>query len=151
VPFGQYALKISMEPDLAVAADRNPWLNSPGAAAKAFPGAGPDQFRPDVQGYGGSSDQARNGNALTHQSDGQNVLFLDGHVAFEKRPYCALENDNIYTITDKPPQGSPFGMQPASTSQPQARKDSLLIHDDPVRTRVLRGRTGDWPPESGTR
>jgi hypothetical protein len=125
-----YALTTSSEPGFAVAADRNPWINSPGADAKLFPGTGPDLFRPDIQGYNGSSDNARNGNAVTHQSEGQNVLFLDSHVSFEKRPYCSIEDDNIYTITDRGQQGSAFGSPALSATEPQARKDSILIHDD---------------------
>jgi prepilin-type N-terminal cleavage/methylation domain-containing protein/prepilin-type processing-associated H-X9-DG protein len=147
VPFGLYALTTSSEPGFAVAADRNPWIKSPGADAKAFPGAGPDHFQPDIQSYGGTTDLARNGNAITHQNEGQNVLFLDGHVAFEKRPYCSIEDDNIYTLTDKAPQGSAFGKAPLCTDQPQARKDSVLIHDGaapPPKGRCFAGGTPVW-------
>jgi hypothetical protein len=38
MPFGFYALTTSSEPGVAVAADRNPWMNSPAAFAKHFPG-----------------------------------------------------------------------------------------------------------------
>jgi len=38
MPFGLYALTTSSEPGMAVAADRNPWMDSPAAAAKQFPG-----------------------------------------------------------------------------------------------------------------
>ena len=37
------------------------------------------------------------GNAITHQGDGQNVLYLDSHVDFAKRAFCGLEEDNIFT------------------------------------------------------
>jgi prepilin-type N-terminal cleavage/methylation domain-containing protein len=132
VPFGLYALTTSSEPGFAVAADRNPWISSPSGTGKVWPGTGTDLFKPDIQNYGGSNDQARNGNAVTHQNDGQSVLFLDSHVQFEKRPYCSIEEDNIYTQSDKgPQQGSAYGAgQALSTLQPSARKDSLLIHDD---------------------
>jgi prepilin-type N-terminal cleavage/methylation domain-containing protein len=130
-PFSVYALTTSSEPGFAVAADRNPWINSPGSPAKVWPGAGTEKFTPDVQGYGGSNDLARNGNAVTHQNEGQNVLFLDSHVAFEKRPYCSVEDDNIYTVSDKAQQGSAYGAgQTTMASVPVARKDSLLLHDD---------------------
>jgi prepilin-type N-terminal cleavage/methylation domain-containing protein len=130
-PFSMYALTTSSEPGFAVAADRNPWIGSPGAAAKPFPGAGTEHFAPDMPGYGGTTDTARNGNAITHQNEGQNVLFLDSHVSFEKRPYCSIEDDNIYTVTDKQPAGSAMGTAPTMASAPLARKDSLLLHDDP--------------------
>jgi hypothetical protein len=148
VPFGLYALTTSGEPGFAVAADRNPWINSPGADAKVFPGTGTELFRPDIQGYGGSNDQARNGNAITHQNDGQNVLFLDSHVAFEKRPYCSVGDDNIYTLGDKSSQGSAFGTAPVCTSQPQARRDAVLIHDDYKTPRAVWFGTGNRSPGS---
>jgi prepilin-type N-terminal cleavage/methylation domain-containing protein len=144
-PFSLYALTTSSEPGFAVAADRNPWLNSPGATAKPFPGTGTDRFQPDIQGYGGTNDLARNGNAITHQNEGQNVLFLDSHVAFEKRPYCSIEDDNIYTVTDKAPAGSAMGTVPTMASVPLARKDSLLLHDDSS------GATGTTTPAGRSR
>jgi prepilin-type N-terminal cleavage/methylation domain-containing protein/prepilin-type processing-associated H-X9-DG protein len=141
MPFGLYALKASGEPGLAVAADRNPWLKSPGAEAKAFPGAGTGRFQPDVQGYGGSSERARNGNAVLHQNEGQNVLFLDGHVRFEKRPHCAIEDDNVYTISDRPVTGSAMGTPPpASQFSPANKNDSVLVHD-PGHNDVIRPST----------
>lgn len=36
-------------------------------------------------------------NSTHHNTDGQNVLFGDGHVQFKKTPYCGLAVDNIYT------------------------------------------------------
>jgi hypothetical protein len=129
-PFGPYALSTASDPNSPMAADRNPWINSPGADARPFPGSGTDLFRPDIQGYGGSAAQARNGNAITHRSDGQNVLFLDGRVTFETRPYCGIGQDNIYTMSDRSSEGSVFGMPPVSSSQPMSRKDALLLHDD---------------------
>jgi hypothetical protein len=138
VPFGLYGLTTARDPNLPVAADRNPWLNSPGAAAKSYPGTGTDRFQPDIAGYGGSSALARNGNAITHQSDGQNVLFLDGRVTFETRPYCGVTGqggfsrwpDNVYTLSDMWGGGSPFGTVARCGSLPPWSSDSLLLHDD---------------------
>ena len=69
----------------------------------------------------------RAGNSLSHQEDGQNVLFLDTHVAFEKRPDCGINDDNIYTFWD----GGDIrrGGMPTVGSEPQDRQDSLLVHD----------------------
>jgi len=39
VPFGLYALTTSSEPGMAVAADRNPWMQSPAGPGKDFPGS----------------------------------------------------------------------------------------------------------------
>jgi hypothetical protein len=137
VPFGQYGLTTARDSNLAVAADRNPWIPSPGANAKPFPGVGPDRFMPDVEPWGGSSATARNGNTFTHQNDGQNVLFLDGRVVFEKGPCCGVRQDNIYTVGD-PSGGSPMGTPPVLTSQPLHQDDALLLHDGPADT-------GPWP------
>ena len=128
VPFGVYALTTSNEPGFAVAADRNPWLKSPAADVQDF-----TQFKPDVTWGGalGTSDQAKKGNAISHQNDGQNVLFLDGHVEFAKRAYCSVEDDNIYTVSRDTTKGDIYGNVPlySPTLAPASRKDSLLVHD----------------------
>jgi len=127
VPFGLYALTTSNEPGFAVAADRNPWIVSPAGAAGVF-----TAFVPDAGATGGqgTSDQAKKGNAISHQSDGQNVLFLDGHVEFAKRAYCSIEDDNIYTVSRNATTGDALGTQPAPPGcVPANRKDSLLVHD----------------------
>ena len=132
VPFGLYALTTSSEPGFAVAADRNPWIASPAGAAPTNFG----QFIPDLPSAGfttGTAETARLGNAIAHQGDGQNVLFLDSHVEFAKRAFCSIEDDNIYTQSARGPErGDPRGNKPDSTMQPLARKDSLLLHDDPA-------------------
>jgi len=124
VPFGLYALTTSSEPGFAVAADRNPFIKSPAADAAPI-----GNFKPDLDAYKGTTEQAKAGNAIAHQMDGQNVLFLDSHVDFEKRAYCSIEDDNIYLISSVADRGSPIGTVPAVNSQPMNRKDSVLVHD----------------------
>jgi prepilin-type N-terminal cleavage/methylation domain-containing protein len=124
-PFGLYALTVSSEPGFAVAADRNPWIKSPAGDPPAI-----GDFVPDLTAYGGSSEQAQVGNAIQHQNDGQNVLFLDSHVSFEKRAYCSVEDDNIYTVSANANAADPLGTMPqASNAEPFSRKDAVLIHD----------------------
>ena len=87
---------------------------------------------PDLTGSGGNSDKARRGNAIGHQLDGQNVLFLDAHVEFAKRAFCAVEDDNIYTrATANLSTGDPKGHITGITAQfdPTNRKDAVLVHD----------------------
>jgi prepilin-type N-terminal cleavage/methylation domain-containing protein len=131
IPFGRYGLKTTSEPTLAVAADRNPWIRSRGAAVGSW-----GDFKPDVAYAGGTVGtrvRARKGNTTAHQRDGQNVLFLDSHVEFAKRAYCAVEDDNIYTVsrdvTDG--KGDVYGIMPTPSSslQPANEVDSLLVHD----------------------
>jgi len=91
--YGQFPLTTSSGPGMAVAADRNPWIASPASEGK-------DPilmylFNPD-----GGKKAVNVGNAIAHQEDGQNVLFVDGHVGFEKRSFCGINNDNIYTYWD---------------------------------------------------
>jgi prepilin-type N-terminal cleavage/methylation domain-containing protein len=125
VPFGLYALTVSSEPGFAVAADRNPFIKSP--AADPTPIA---NFKPDLDAFKGTADQAKAGNAIAHQLDGQNVMFLDTHVSFEKRAYCSIEDDNIYLVSTDLTKGSPIGNVPVPPSvQPANRKDSVLVHD----------------------
>jgi len=124
LPYGSnYALTVSSEPGFAVAAERNPWFPSPAGEATAW-----NLFQPDITGMGGTTDQAKAGNAVAHQQEGQNVMFLDTHVEFEKRAYCSVEDDNIYTPGINA-NGDEKGTQPTLTSIPVSRKDSLLMHD----------------------
>jgi prepilin-type N-terminal cleavage/methylation domain-containing protein len=125
VPFGLYALTVSSEPAFAVAADRNPFLKSPAADPVPI-----GSFKPDLDAFKGTADQAKAGNSISHQLDGQNVMFLDTHVDFEKRAYCSVEGDNIYLVSTDPTKGSPMGNVPVLPNVvPANRKDSVLIHD----------------------
>jgi len=119
MPFGLYALTTSSEPGMAVAADRNPFVQSPMAEAKVIPVG----FNPDTA----TKDQQRLVNANQHQEDGQNVLFLDSHVSFEKTPYVGINDDNIYTYWN----GGDIrvGAAPTLGSEPQSRTDSMVVHD----------------------
>ncbi len=120
MPFGRYTLTKSSEPGMAVAADRNPWQDSPGASAKRFPGL----YNPN-----GGKEAVKYGNAITHQEDAQNVLFLDMHVGQEKRSFCGINDDNIYTFWDG--GDIRIGATPVVGSEPQNKLDSLLVHDAP--------------------
>jgi hypothetical protein len=131
MPFGLYALTTSNEPGFAVAADSNPWIKSPAADVAKW-----GDFKPDVAWGGalGTSDTAKKGNAIAHQLDGQNVLFLDSHVEFAKRAYCSIEDDNIYTISRDTTTGKGdilgAGIPvPGPACVPANRKDSVLVHD----------------------
>jgi prepilin-type N-terminal cleavage/methylation domain-containing protein len=122
MPFGLYALTTSSEPGMAVAADRNPWQDSPAATAPPFPGTNPP-YNPD-----GGKEGIKAGNAIAHQQDAQNVLFLDIHVGQMKQPFCGINDDNIYTFWDG--GDIRIGSPPVvGQSEPQNRLDSLLVHD----------------------
>lgn len=127
MPFGVYALTTSRDPNLAVAADRNPFIESPTGDRAPLP-----DFLPDIPGYSGNATTARAGNAITHEHDGQSVLFLDGRVTFETRPYCGVGNDNIYLVSREIDRGSPVGDIPIPLLPPSNEKDSVLVLDPPA-------------------
>jgi hypothetical protein len=131
-PFGRFALTASGEPGFAVAADRNPFIDSPGGNTHQI-----QDFKPDLTTIGslggGTSHQAIQGNCNAHQLHGQNVLYLDTHVSFEQRAYCSIEDDNIYLISPNSNSGSPVGTVPAPPAvNIKSRKDSVLVHDPPA-------------------
>jgi hypothetical protein len=118
-PFSLFPLTTSSEPGLAVAADRNPWMQSPAHVAREWPGL----YNPD-----GGRKAIKAGNAIQHQEDGQNVLFVDNHVGFEKQPFCGIDDDNIYTYWD----GGDIrrGAMPIlGASESKDKLDSFLVHD----------------------
>jgi len=118
-PFGLYPLTTACDPGMAVAADRNPWIRSPAAWPKQFP----DNFTPNS-----SRDVIKAGNSISHQQEGQNVLFLDNHVNFEKSSFCGINDDNIYTYWY---YDGGIRMFAPGVGNPADRADSLLIHDQP--------------------
>ena len=119
MPYGQYALTTSYRPGMVVAADRNPWQDSPFAKARDFHAFNPDGDRKAIKA----------GNSIPHQEDGQNVLFMDSHVSFEKDSFCGVNDDNIYTYWDG--QDIRRGAIPNLKSQPAGRLDSMLVNDLP--------------------
>jgi hypothetical protein len=120
--YGTSKLTVSSPPEFAVAADRNPWMDSPAVKARDF-----SAFQPDIPPFNGTSIQGKAGNAFRHQGEGQNVMFLDTHVEFEKRPFCGFDDDNIYTSWDG--QDKVRGVPPKLGSAPADARDSLLVND----------------------
>jgi len=131
IPYRLYGLTTSRDPNLAVAADRSPWIMSPAANPSIWTNFRPDATGPGL-GFPGTSDQGRTGNSISHGRDGQNVLFLDGRVRFEKRAYCGVEKDNIYTTSrDITGHGDVWGLRPplGGACVPASNNDSVLVHD----------------------
>jgi hypothetical protein len=120
VPYSGYPLTTSCDPNLAVAADRNPWIDSPFNKARDF-----QAFDPD-----GNKEAIRAGNAITHNADAQNVLFMDIHVGQEKQSFCGLNDDNIYTYWNG--EDIRRGTPPRLGSKPADRADSLLVNDPAI-------------------
>jgi len=126
MPYGLYALTTSSEPGMAIAADPNPWLDSPGLAKRSTGGDGDlTLFNPS-----GDREAIKRGNAQTHQGDGQNVLFMDGHTNFEKNSACGVNDDNLYmravSATDRKKNPTPL----VAGTDALDRTDSLLLTDN---------------------
>ena len=119
----------SSEPGMAVAADRNPhldWYASSGNFSwnNYNPAPAPDD---DIKYY-------QLGNAGAHQREGQNVLFMDNHVYFEKQSFCGVDDDNIYTYWGAGTglaieQGIPPDCGTYTDDVPYNTKDSLLVNE----------------------
>lgn len=129
-PFDRkYALTSAHAAGMAVLADRNPWIDpnrvkDPKLGWARFMEATSDA---DVE-------RVRLGNSDAHQREGQNVLFVDGHVAFKTRAACGVDGDNIYTIASGPAgAGKPAQTPPQvyGSVVPASRRDSVLVQDLP--------------------
>lgn len=117
MPFGQYALTTSSDPGVAVAADKNPWIYNIDTEEHF------SRFDPD-----GDREAVKAGNAIAHFNQGQNVLFVDGHVSFETESFCGLNNDNIYTCCND--GDSRIGSLPeVFISEPTSSTDSFLANE----------------------
>jgi len=123
IPYGPYPLTSSNLPGMAVVADRNPWLDAPAYPARPLDDLA--SFDPNASGQSLTC-----ANAVPHEGAGQNVLYMDSHVAFEKTPTCGVESDNIYTSHNG--HNIKKGIPPTRKSQPAGRLDSLLVHDPPA-------------------
>jgi prepilin-type processing-associated H-X9-DG protein len=67
-------------------------------------------------------------NSRNHQGEGQNVLYADGHVSFERLPAVGVDGDNIYTVAVEAaePWGRISGESPwARSAHPLPRFDAF--------------------------
>ena len=119
-------MTLASDPRLAVAADRNPWINGPRQKAADF-----SLFKPDARPFNGTTEEVRRGNVRAHKYDGQNIMFLDSHVEFAERPYRAFRNDNVYTSWEGDDRARGIAPKPYQ-SQPAGELDSLLVNDPPL-------------------
>ena len=93
-----YALGSYSNPGSPVCADRNPYWdrNSPVYLNGKDCTGDPDEDGPSCTQTDGYKDEFKTGNAAAHQRDGQNVLFNDTHVRFERFPNVGIGKDNIW-------------------------------------------------------
>ena len=136
-------------PAMAVIADRNPFWDfaTNGATGYGANAAGADLYKWDSQNKKVAPESIPLGNNVYHQKDGQNVMYVDQHVKFEKSANCGVQMDNIYTTwqqtdaqmalqtPDKQAElrqcGGTIEPQRGSTTNnyPQTAEDNYLVND----------------------
>ncbi len=135
-----YPVSTVTNPGCAIAADRNPFFD---INAEPYIGAQvtPENPYPALDTVDFSYlDPGKRSSCASHQRDGQNVLFNDSHVKFERYPNCGVNNDNIYNYwnTKVPTQkireiGQQFftSKQPAYgvNWHPSTEEDSVLVNE----------------------
>jgi prepilin-type processing-associated H-X9-DG protein len=93
-----------LAPTFAVMADKSPGVNPPDEDVTA-------------PGLNAPASEVRKANSKNHRGAGQNVLFGDGHVSFERTPYCGyhdigIQPDNIFTAAAPVPSTAPSALNP---------------------------------------
>jgi len=115
-----YKLINSMSPEFALMADINPGLTVGGAAVSIGNLTSTS-----------SSAQLKQGNSANHDQDGQEVLYADGHVEFQASPFCGIDKDEIYTISDETAAAPPTKLTSnAFAGSPKGPNDSVLLPSD---------------------
>jgi prepilin-type N-terminal cleavage/methylation domain-containing protein/prepilin-type processing-associated H-X9-DG protein len=142
-PFGNntgitpFPLTSMSDSGMAIMADKNPYMTNP----PVDPGWAAGEMYV-CKAFGGSKQLIKWGNSPNHLQDGQNVLFIDGHVIFSDEPSCGVDNDNIYSMADPLSQQSgnlpeagmepwpiPVAAIPSLTVLPQIKTDSILVNE----------------------
>ena len=106
VPYGRRGKpRETLDTRMAISADKGPYFD---AGAERDNGSGaPADMRNDVEVPQWSGDVVdiinrpnedwRPYNSRNHNTEGQNVLYIDDHVDFKRKPLAGVQNDNIYT------------------------------------------------------
>ena len=136
LPFGQKARPSqNLDVRMAIMADKGPYFI---ADSPAGDGSTPDRRstidRPSFSGDAGrvlrvSNDEWRPYNSRNHNGEGQNVLFLDDHVTFEKKPLAGVNSDNIFTrqAQNYRFKGTLLGTVPQDNEGPWTATDTIII------------------------
>ena len=141
-----YPVEPSSNAATPVCADRNPYLDKNAAPPTGYGYIEGENMEKPVPPYCETiettyeyRDPELTGNSAAHQREGQNVLFNDGHVRFQRYPNCGIENDNIWKAwtVENPDQchrqvGPPYRnilRGPTQSLGPGGFKDAFLINE----------------------
>lgn len=144
---GRYRADDTRSAAFAVMADKNPWFD-PKLSDTTFNGTNLNDCVTTIGAYwvdtwtpstGTERQNIMVANAQPHEREGQNVMFADGHNAFEKTSDVGVKNDNIYTpqfvtVTSNAPYGWRGGQavspdRSGTDEVPQRTDDSFLVND----------------------
>jgi len=102
--------------EYAIGADKNPGFAPAGTDNVNFPN------------NTSSAKDMKQANTNNHDKDGQNILYGDGHVAWESNPFVGVNRDNIYTAATST-NGAQAGVGIANYG-PYDANDSVLLPND---------------------
>ncbi|MCE5185903.1 MAG: hypothetical protein LLF76_07240 [Planctomycetaceae bacterium] len=132
-PYGKHPPSKSLSPAFAIAADMNPWFDHGDIQQSQTGKAAPQVMRLD------DPTTWKYSNSLNHElkrkrySQGQCVLFADGHTSFETQPNVGVNDDNIYTFwsveknpTEQERQGGTAPTSRGLENDAQSKDDSFL-------------------------
>ncbi len=91
---GRFPLTSASKAKSPLAADKSPWLDD--NAKEYINSTDKTKWPPPTCTNGNFQDPKKKFNAAPHDREGQNVLYVDTHVSFEKYSNCGIENDNIW-------------------------------------------------------
>jgi type II secretory pathway pseudopilin PulG len=135
-----FALRSDSSPASPVCADRNPYWDKNATGYLNGTACSGSEDPPTCTTETGYKDEYKTGNAAPHQRDGQNVLFNDTHVRFEKFPNVGIAKDNIYRYWNNTTPPTPScekenGQKPACGDQtdgdlgPYGEADAFLVSE----------------------
>ena len=140
MPYGtlttSHPINASTEPGAPICADRNPYLDN--NAEIYLDGVDPDEQPPTWDPDDHYMDIDKTCVAAAHEREGQNVLFNDQHVSWEKFPNCGVVNDNIWkywpttppSIVQKELDSSPPTGVGITDEESQGAGDAYLVNED---------------------
>lgn len=140
VPFGRTGKPNErLDARVALTADKGPYFEADGARSdetvpdriKVTPGAGLtiQGATTDTLILQLDNDKWRPYNSRNHGMEGQNVMYMDGHVEFVKRPIVGVNYDNIFTMQGPTwdMKGAMLGRFPANLNGPLTETDSVIV------------------------
>lgn len=135
IPYGRKGKpREGLDSRMPVNADKGPFFDVGTSAAN---GTVPDRATTVTPANFGTADQIlradadrwRPYNSRNHNGEGQNLLFVDGSVRFEKKPIVGVNNDNIYTYQNPGYtfENSLVGAAPINGRGPRTDTDSVIV------------------------